>query len=370
MPEKNKRPIYVLDTNVLLYNPRAIFAFPDADVVVPDAVLAELDKVKTSRADRELRYRSREISRILFDLSERGKLAEGIPFGRDSVVKVVRFDPNRQTLESLSSKSSDDRILSIIQQIRDENPDRPVSIVTNDLNMLLKAQTYNIPVERPGEEFAYGPIRRSFAWAKAQRRLVSATAAFVIFVAALIASPTLVERFSPAQSQAPLAPPELRETLEVYKAQEFSYLAMLDRNPKDLQALIGLGGIYRDRGEIYREPRYYQQAIVYYERALKVDPKNSNVRTEMAIEYLKLGMPDVAVRELSRTLKIDPNHAKAHYMLATVLFDNEGDLRGALEHFKKFVQLVPEGPNTLQAKSAIQTIEARLKQEPSTRAGS
>ncbi|MBI4733542.1 MAG: hypothetical protein HY779_01760 [Rubrobacteridae bacterium] len=65
-----KRPIYVLDTNVLLYNPRAVYAFPDADVIIPDTVLMELDKIKTSRADRELRYRGREISRILFDLTD------------------------------------------------------------------------------------------------------------------------------------------------------------------------------------------------------------------------------------------------------------------------------------------------------------
>ncbi|HZD60741.1 MAG TPA: PIN domain-containing protein, partial [Anaerolineae bacterium] len=182
---KKKRPVYVLDTNVLLYNPRAIYAFPDADVVIPDIVLGELDKVKTSRADRELRYRSRQISRILFELSANGKLTDGIPFGKNSTVRVMSFDPSRGTPGSFGSKNSDDRILSIVYQLKQESNGRPVAIVTNDLNMLLKAQTLDIKVEHPGEEFAYSGVKRALFRLKAQKKALW-TAASVAAVIALI----------------------------------------------------------------------------------------------------------------------------------------------------------------------------------------
>ena len=62
--------IVVLDTNVLLADPNSVLSFPRAEVVIPETVLGELDKLKTARVDPDLRFRGREVSRILFELSE------------------------------------------------------------------------------------------------------------------------------------------------------------------------------------------------------------------------------------------------------------------------------------------------------------
>jgi PhoH-like ATPase len=64
----------VIDTNVLLSQPDVVNTFHDADVVIPEMVLSEIDKLKTARVDPELRYKGRQISRILFELSEVGSL--------------------------------------------------------------------------------------------------------------------------------------------------------------------------------------------------------------------------------------------------------------------------------------------------------
>ena len=60
----------VIDTNVLLSDPGVIDRFRDTDVVIPEMVLAEIDKLKTARVDPDLRFRGRQISRALFELSE------------------------------------------------------------------------------------------------------------------------------------------------------------------------------------------------------------------------------------------------------------------------------------------------------------
>ena len=87
--------IYIFDTNVLLNDPHAIFAYAKAEVVIPQTVLSELDKLKTGRIDREVRFRGREFSRILFELSEYGPLTEGIPLDNDAVVRVA---PDRKSV--------------------------------------------------------------------------------------------------------------------------------------------------------------------------------------------------------------------------------------------------------------------------------
>ena len=74
--------VVVLDTNVLLADPTVLLSFPRSDVVIPETVLGELDKLKTARVDPDLRFRGREISRILFDLSEEGSLVDGVELRR------------------------------------------------------------------------------------------------------------------------------------------------------------------------------------------------------------------------------------------------------------------------------------------------
>ena len=67
---------YVLDTNVLLHSPHALFAFSEHTIVIPEVVLEELDRFKSESNDRGAN--SREISRIIDQLRTRGNLVEGV----------------------------------------------------------------------------------------------------------------------------------------------------------------------------------------------------------------------------------------------------------------------------------------------------
>jgi cytochrome c-type biogenesis protein CcmH/NrfG len=364
-----KRPIYVLDTNVLLYNPRAVYAFPNADVIIPDTVLVELDKIKTSRADRDLRYRGREISRILFELSENGRLTEGIPFGKNSVLQVVNYSPTKGKFDQLSSKNSDDRILSIVNQMISESNGRPVTIVTNDLNMLLKAQAFGIQVEHPGKEFAYSGVKRVFFAAQAKRKSVGtmlAIAVVLVFVAYVINNPKMLGLQQ--SGTVPAGPPALVQKFQDYQnqvkalqTQRETYEAILKKKPKDLQALVAIGDVYFNLGGLDESPKYFQKAIDNYETALGVDPKQKSVRTNMAIAYYQVGYIDRAISELAKVTKQDDSFYQAHYHLGTILYRNQKDPVAAKASFEKVLKYAPRDSSfAMQADSLIQQINAQL----------
>ena len=76
MAEK-KPKIFVLDTNVVLHNYRAIYAFQENDVVIPITVLEELDKFK--KGESELGWNTRQFTRELDALAGDKVFTEGIP---------------------------------------------------------------------------------------------------------------------------------------------------------------------------------------------------------------------------------------------------------------------------------------------------
>jgi len=363
-----KRPIYVLDTNVLLYNPRAVYAFPNADVIIPDIVLGELDKIKTSRADRELRYRSRQISRILFDLSAQGKLTDGIQFGKNSVLRVVSFDPAKGAPELFGSKNSDDRILAIVHQIKKESNSRPVTIVTNDLNMLLKAQTLEIKVEHPGEEFAYSGIKRAFFRIKANKKPIWATTAAAAVIAVVILFNQYPALFGVETNSVPKGPTELVQQFQNYQnsvnaleAQKETFEDLLKKNPKDVNALIGLGDTYSDLAGVTEDVSNYRKAVDNYKKALEIDPSRSSVRTDMAIAYYSLGATDVAIEELNKVISTDEGFHQAHFNLGVILYQGKSDLAKAKEHFQKVIDKAPKSIFGLRAQEYINQIDAELK---------
>ena len=135
----------VIDTNVLLSQPEVVNSFHDADVVIPEIVLSEIDKLKTARVDPELRYKGRQVSRILFELSETGGLHEGVELAGGSTLRVTGLGSDADMPPGLSSRNTDDRILAVAIRLHEESGN-PVTLVTNDLNMLLKAQRFHLDV--------------------------------------------------------------------------------------------------------------------------------------------------------------------------------------------------------------------------------
>ncbi|TDO69930.1 PhoH-like ATPase [Halanaerobium saccharolyticum] len=138
------KKIFVLDTNVLLNDPRAIYSFEDNDVVIPLAVLEEIDSLKTKSSD--LGFNARESSRILEELRNKGNLHDGVELDSGGIVKIV-INGGLELPEGLSSSKMDNRIISTAIHLQEENTDKKVVMISDDINLRLICDAYNLQAE-------------------------------------------------------------------------------------------------------------------------------------------------------------------------------------------------------------------------------
>jgi PhoH-like ATPase len=137
--------IYVLDTNVLLDDPSAIYDYENHEVMIPLAVLEELDNQKNKTSD--IGYNARETSRILDDLRTKGKLNEGIELENGSSLKIVIDKEELKLPPHLSATKYDNRIISTAIDLQKTNSEKEVIMVSNDINLRLIANAFDIQAE-------------------------------------------------------------------------------------------------------------------------------------------------------------------------------------------------------------------------------
>ncbi len=138
------RKIYVLDTNVLIHDPRAIFNFVDNEVVVPISVIEEIDKLKR---DPTTGAQARITSRVIDKIRSKGSLSKGVELENDIFFKVEIGDGNIKLPEFMHKELVDNKILAVTLGIKEQNPDKKVVIVTKDINMRIKGDALGLEVE-------------------------------------------------------------------------------------------------------------------------------------------------------------------------------------------------------------------------------
>src|SRR5512141_3482148 len=105
------KKVFVLDTNVLLHDPKSIFSFEDNDVVIPIVVIEELDKFK--KGVDEVGRNARQVSRILDEYRQKGKLSQGVQLDGGGCLRVELNpqSPDRLPTALIATKA-DNRILA------------------------------------------------------------------------------------------------------------------------------------------------------------------------------------------------------------------------------------------------------------------
>ncbi|WP_030073602.1 PhoH family protein [Halomonas alkaliantarctica] len=156
--DKKATRLYVLDTNVLIHDPAALYHFDEHDVVIPMTVLEELDKHKNGI--REIARTARQISRTLSDLTNQvtfNEIQKGIPIprisGESGRLHFLCYN-DLKPFDSLDD-SPDNRILAETCRLRDERPDASVILITKDINLRVKAAALKVPVEDYLNDRAY-----------------------------------------------------------------------------------------------------------------------------------------------------------------------------------------------------------------------
>lgn len=145
-PRKSTKKIFVLDTNVLLHDPNAIFHFKGHDLVIPITVIEEMD-VQKRRQD-EVGRNARRVAHYIDDLRVKGKIYEGVPLENGGILTVeMRYQDLEKISSTLAISKADNRILAVAVALQAENPKRPVILVTKDTYLRIKADVFQIATE-------------------------------------------------------------------------------------------------------------------------------------------------------------------------------------------------------------------------------
>ncbi|MET3719370.1 MULTISPECIES: PhoH family protein [unclassified Arthrobacter] len=136
---------FVIDTSVLLSDPRALLRFAEHEVIVPIVVITELE---AKRHDPELGYFARKALRLLDDLRvKHGGLGQPIPIGDDGGTLMVELNHISAEVLPLGFRSGDNdsRILAVAKNLANEG--RNVTVVSKDLPMRVKASAMGLTAD-------------------------------------------------------------------------------------------------------------------------------------------------------------------------------------------------------------------------------
>jgi PhoH-like ATPase len=153
-PELSVRNLFVLDTNVLMHDPTAIFRFKENDIFVPMVVLEELDAAKkgSSEVARNARHASRLLDSLIGEAGQ-DSIHAGLPLpgtaGNGNPGRVYfQTQDTRHTLPiSLPGGNPDNSILSTAIALQDEHPETSTVVVSKDINLRIKARVLGIRAE-------------------------------------------------------------------------------------------------------------------------------------------------------------------------------------------------------------------------------
>lgn len=135
---------FVLDTNILIHNPRAIEKFEDNNVWIVHPVVEELDSLKNSLG--EVGYSAREAIRILTKYRKKGNLLDGVKLPNGGTLFLYVCEDTVSSLpKGWSLEKQDNLILFSILKLKKEH--KNLVLVSNDGNMQLKADVLGIDVQ-------------------------------------------------------------------------------------------------------------------------------------------------------------------------------------------------------------------------------
>ncbi len=152
-PRGEPRKLFVLDTNVLLHDPMSLYRFEEHDIYLPLVTLEELDAHKKglSEVARNGRQVSRELDALVADTGS--AIDQGISLNRTGHAEAkgrLFFQTRAHDVElpiALPQGKADNQILAVLQDLTRSSVDRPVVLVSKDINMRIKARALGLHAE-------------------------------------------------------------------------------------------------------------------------------------------------------------------------------------------------------------------------------
>lgn len=141
-----KKKIFIIDTNVVLFDPHAIFKFAEHDVVIPIVMVEEVDKFKRDMTENG--RNARTFSRIIDELRGKGSLSKGVTLksGGRLVVDTGSFEKIPE-LPDLDMKKADNQMLALAKKISKQHKESQVMFISKDINLRIKADACGVTAE-------------------------------------------------------------------------------------------------------------------------------------------------------------------------------------------------------------------------------
>jgi cytochrome c-type biogenesis protein CcmH/NrfG len=152
--------------------------------------------------------------------------------------------------------------------------------------------------------------------------------------------------------------PDPARLKEMADAQAAPLIDKLKSDPNNPDLLTGIGNVYYDAQQ-------YPMAVDYYGRALKTNPSDAAVRTDMATAYWYMGDADAAIAEFNKALVYSPNNANTLFNLGLVKWKGKMDTAGAIADWEK---LLAANPN-YEARDKVEQMIAEAKQQAVAKPG-
>src|SRR5215510_1961922 len=163
------------------------------------------------------------------------------------------------------------------------------------------------------------------------------------------AAPSVAQQQAPAGGQSGGGGTTRAAILD--EAQVNALKSVASREPSNAAPRAQLGNLYFDAER-------YDEAIKWYEDAIKLSPRDANLSTDLGVSYYYLNQPDKALEQFSRSLTIDPKHAKTLLNLGIVKAFGKQDLQGAAEAWQQVITLAPNSPEAQAARRALDSLQS------------
>ena len=156
--ERTRPCLFVLDTNVLIHDPSALFRFQEHNVFLPMVVLEELDNLKkgVSEIARNVRQSTRFLDDLVAD-ANKGEIEAGVPVSHPFRDGRLRHSSGRLFIQTrimrtdlpdaMAGFKADNDILAVTLALMRETTDRQVVLVSKDINLRIKATVLGIMAE-------------------------------------------------------------------------------------------------------------------------------------------------------------------------------------------------------------------------------
>ena len=149
------KKLFVIDTNVVLFDHTCIYTFQEHDVALSVVVLEELDRFK--RGNDLINLEARQFIRELDTLADGRSLGDGLPLGdgRGRLFLEVGEPASSKVSQAFALSKPDHRILALAEELRGRRKDRDVILVSKDVNLRIKAKSLGLVAE----DYTTGKVR-------------------------------------------------------------------------------------------------------------------------------------------------------------------------------------------------------------------